>query len=195
MLTEEDLEGIAVAAVERAGLDPHEPQNPIELAEGLGLVVLMDRWPGMRGPAVLARVSGEHRVYLRPGLPTVTKRWAVAHETAHHLLGGGDEDMADRLAAALLAPLPAALRACRAKGPSYFDLARALGTTASAAALRWSETTGVPLALVTPVRVRVRGAPFAWPAPAAIRGLVKAVPRGLLREPLEPKRSVVRASP
>lgn len=176
-----DIEGIAVAAVERGGLDPTEPVNPVTLARRLGVRVLAAHWPGMNGAAVLATVCGEPRIYIHPRSCGPRGAHAVAHELAH-AVGIDDEDLADRLAAALVAPQPGALRACRAVGPSYHLLGAALGLESHAAALRHAEVTGTPT-LVIGKRLRVRGDAYGWPtADGALRGLAKAVPRGLFRQ-------------
>lgn len=184
MLEEWEIEGLADGAIRAAGLDPDERQDAIRLARKLVGPVKRLHAAGLPGDAVLCRVNGERRIYVRGRLTPAALRWATLHETAEAVLddeGYRESDLervADRLAASLGAPLRAALRACRAVGDDWSELAGILVSTESSAALRFGEVTHEPLALVAPALIRYRGDAFAWPEEMTMRakrtpGLVK----------------------
>lgn len=83
----------------------------------------------------------------------------------------------------------------REVGPAYAELASRLRLDEPAAALRFGEATGTPLALVEPRRVWVRGEPF-WPMrEEQLRRLAKlpAVP-GTVREAIGSRRVAMRTA-
>lgn len=174
-----DLEGEAEWIYRRGGFEPDEPARAIELATavlGPGSVVSVHA-RSLPGDACLATVYGQRRIYLRRGLSPKRARWAIAHELGHHILGldsssRENEDACDALAACLLAPRRAFQSALR-ETTLFAELAEWFLVSESCAALRLGEVTGVPLALLTPKRVRVRGAEFAWPVEPELRGLVR----------------------
>lgn len=192
-MEEWEIEGLAEGAIRSAGLDPEEPQDAVALARRLVGPVRRMPASGLPGDAVLARVNGERRIYVRGKLTPVRLRWAVLHECAEALLdheGYREPDVelvADRLAASLGAPMRAALRACREVGSSWSELADALAATESCAALRFGEVTHAPLALVTPCLVRYRGEEFVWPSEGALRS--KAPGPGLAKTRLRDDRT------
>lgn len=172
-----EIEGDAAWLYKRAGLDTGAPAPPLWLATeilGPGSVVAV---PSLRerGGACLVRVNGKPRVYYRASLPPVLRDFAIGHELGHWLLGdriAGERDTeaaCDYLAAALIAPRAAFLRAVQKHGARFTRLAKAFATTESLVALRYGECTGEPLALVAPRSVRVRGAAFEWPTEVEMR--------------------------
>ncbi len=97
--------------------------------------------------------------------------WAWLREGATTLRGPEKERWCDAGAAALLAPRLPFLDAARRLGPEFAQLGDLFGVTASCAALRYGEVTRASLALVAPVTVRLRGAPYGWPPRDQIRRL------------------------
>jgi hypothetical protein len=109
-------------------------------------------------------------------LPPLYAHFAIAHEIGHYLLrrarfvGDDEERAADYLGAALIAPRRAFLAARRAMGDDLPNLARTFGMTETAAALRLGEVCHVPLAVVAPQTVRVRGPEeWVWPDESTLR--------------------------
>lgn len=196
-----EIEGDATWLYRRAGVDPGTPAPLLWLATellGPGRVIAA---PSLREPggACLVRVNGQARIYYRQRMPPVLRDFAVGHELAHWLLadrivGERDtEDACDYLAAALIAPRVAFLKAVQRHGARFTRLAKAFATSESLVALRYGETTLEPLALVAPRSVRVRGAEYSWPAEAELRA---AGPRPGLRKAVlrdERRRSAFRA--
>lgn len=200
-----DIEGTAEAMYRAAGLDPREGASPLALARGLlgPGAVRSYHAASLPGDGSLAWLEGKPRIYIRAKLPPVRRNFAVCHELAEWCLTLARyqepdvEQIANALAAALLAPRQRFLRALREDGRSLPLLAQHLGTTESCAALRLGETTDLPLALVAPSRpVRLRGAEFAWPDEDAIRRMAsgRAAP-GLAKTKLrdDPRRVVLAA--
>src|SRR5690554_5248949 len=183
----DDMEGLADWAYRAAGLDPETPAAPLELARRLlgdGRAVPVERCPGLRSRAVLARVGASWRIYVRSRVEGAELRWLTAHELAEWILRRDEcrseriEVLADALAARLIAPRRAAARALRA-GLDFPELADAFDVTQSCAVLRRGEVEGTPTAPVTPRPVYVRGEPWAWPDEPELR--VLAGRRGSLR--------------
>lgn len=164
-----DLEGEAALALRRAGQESDEPPCILEVARRLtGRAVEVASFRALPGDGCLVRVRGEPQIYVRGQLTPQRLRWVVPHELGHLALGldsstRENEDAADAFAAALLLPRRAFQIALQETGVSYSKLARWFATTESCAALRFGEVTSTPLALVAPVRVRVRGEGFGWP--------------------------------
>src|SRR5688572_15014977 len=167
----DDIEGEAGLMLRRWGDGDTEAPRVLELARRVlgdrsGVVTVHAR--ALPGDAAVAVVNGQQRIFVRRGLEPSRQRWAVAHELGHIALrldssSLANEDACNAFAAALLAPRRAFQAALRETGMSYTQLARWFVTTESCAALRLGEVTDVPLALVAPARVRVRGADFSWP--------------------------------
>lgn len=141
----------------------------------------------MGRPAHLARVHGEHRIYIRPGLSAPEQRFAILHECAEKHLSDlryeepDREQLANAIAAALVAPGGAYLAARRELGDRFDQLASAFQTTETCAALRLAETTGVPVAVIAPCHVRTHegDCSWRWPDDRAIReAATGAVPWG-----------------
>lgn len=130
----------------------------------------------LHAPAALVRVGDAWRIILSRSLLPLYALFAVGHELGHWLLarhgydGDDEERAADYLGAALLAPRRAFLAARRALGDDLPALADALSMTETGAALRLGEVLGVPLAVVAPARVRVRGPKeWVWPDEGTLR--------------------------
>jgi hypothetical protein len=198
--TPEELEGTAEATYRRAGLDPGEAADLVELAErllGAGAVRAV-HGGALPGAAALARVGSSWCVFVRARLPEQRVLFAVGHELGHHVLGADAPEWAcDAFAGALLAPRQAYLRAAREIGPNWSALAERFHCSESWSALRWGEVIGTPTALIAPLSVRVRGEPYAWPErPSELRALALAPRPGLARARLrdDPHRIIMRCS-
>lgn len=198
-----ELEGLVDAAYLTAGLAPEHP-HVVRLARALLGPGAIQRGPRpLHGPAALVRVGDAWRIVLGRGLSSRDALFAVAHELGHWLLERhgvtveDEEVAADLLAGALLAPRAAWRSAVRAHGRDLAELAEAFGVTETCAALRWGEVEHVPLAVVTPQRVRVR-APEAWvwPDVATLRAWARRPAPGLRKTRLtdDPRRIVLDAS-
>lgn len=133
-------------------------------------------------------------------LPPLYAAFAVGHELGHWLLtrhgycGNDDEAAADYLGAALLAPRRAFLRARRALGHDLPALANAFSMTETGVALRLGEALHVPLAVVSPAHVRVRGPEaWVWPNEATVRRWARVAEPGLRKVRLtdDPRRVVL----
>lgn len=187
----EDIEGIAGELLRCAGADESAPAKPVALVQALlgagSLFSVHAR--SLPGDGSLAIVNGQPRIYIRTGLTHERKRWAICHELAEWWLwreGVRDsriENVADGIAAGLLAPRRAFLAALR-DGSGSPELAQRFGTTESCAVLRLGEVTGHPLALVAPNRVRVRGDEFVWGDEDQVRRLAKCSSPGFARSRL-----------
>lgn len=169
------------------GFDPwNPPRDLLALANALfgRRRVLIDRRRPMVKDAMILP-NGEPNgalgspwvLYLRPCIPRRQRKWAVAHEIAEWLLRNlrdepHIEQLADRLAAALIAPRQAYLAFHRVHGLDLAKQAKAFDTTESCMARRFGEATGTPSLLITPVAKDQRGAPFVFGAtprdPAAL---------------------------
>lgn len=196
-----ELEHIAEAAYRDVGLDPERP-HPTRLARALLGVDAVLRGPRpVATPAALVRVGESWRIVIGRSLPPLYALFAVAHELGHwllrrHGLDDTDEAAADYLGAALVAPRPAFRAAWRTKGCELAQLAEALHMTETGAALRLGEVLRVPLAVVAPHRVRVRGPEaWIWPAEPTLRGWARRPAPGLRRVRLtdDPRRVVLEA--
>lgn len=171
-----ELEGIADGAYAGAGLDAERP-GVIRLARvllGPGAVTYGPR--PVHGPAALIRVGETWRIIVGRNVPEAYAHFAVAHELGHYLLrqhgydGYDEERAADYLGAALIAPRRAFVTARRAVGDDLPELAHAFGMTETAAALRLGEVCHIPLAVVAPQTVRVRGPEeWVWPDELTLR--------------------------
>lgn len=182
-----DIEGEADAIYRAAGLDSATAAPPIWLATqllGSGSVVGA---PFLRQPGggCLVRVGPQVRIYYRSRLSQQQRDFVVAHELAHWALrdrAGNEvetEIACDALAAALIAPRAAFLKVVAKHGARFTRLAKAFACSESLAALRFGETTLEPLALVAPLRVRVRGSAYSWPSEPAIRKIAAEPKPGL----------------
>lgn len=157
-----------------AGLACDEPAPPTVLVEkvlGPNSIRLVPRH-ALPGFGAAARVGAIWRIYLVESAPDTVRRFVTLHELSHVVLGSAaSEQQCDALAAALLAPRPAFLRALRARGARLPALARVFGTTQSCVGLRLGEVTEQPTALVDARSVRIRGAEYSWPSESQLRAL------------------------
>ncbi|HEY3237722.1 MAG TPA: ImmA/IrrE family metallo-endopeptidase [Polyangiaceae bacterium] len=206
MMDAGDIEGAAEWLYRVAGFDSREPVAPAKLAKALlghGAIRTVHRH-ALKKDAALAVVHGAPRIFVRSGLDLRRRNFAICHELAEWHLGEirycepDVEQVADALAAALLAPRQLFLLALREDGVKFPLLAARFAATQSCAALRFGETTNTPLVLVAPREVRVRGAPWGWPqTEEQLRKLAKLPPiPGMRRDVLsdEPKRVVLRVA-
>jgi hypothetical protein len=166
-MDEAEIEGVAVAAYNSAGLDYDEPRV-LELARRLVGPVMTAHGISLPGDACL----DDGRILVRPKAVGWRRRWAVAHEIAEWLLlregvrSEWQESIADRLAASLLSPLPRARRVCRCFRGSFEGLADDLAVHPFSAVLRFGEVTRSPTQLHAKGGV-VRARGDEWPAGAA----------------------------
>ncbi len=154
--------------------------------------------PGFGSEGALIPIRGQLTLFARAGQTHERREHVFGHELGHwicHHDGHAGPDLerdCDRIGAALIAPRSAFRVAMAWSGCSFPQLAKAFRTTESLAALRYGETTGQRLALVSPDRVRVIG--DRWPAEAEIRRIAEQGGPGLRRTALhdDPRRVVLR---
>lgn len=164
------LELLADETYRRAGFDPSVPACTMRLASTLwrdpAAVQVAPATVLRRSSAVLARVHGQRRIYIRRGCAPQDFRFLVGHELAHAVYADegvtfatedAEESACDALAGALVAPRHAFRAAVAKLGDDVEQMALTFGTTESLCLLRLGEVTGRPLALVRPGRVRTRG--------------------------------------
>lgn len=171
-----DLEGLALIPYHETGLDPEDPPPVFDLVRAW-LGVRVERPANMAGATGRTfRVDGRDRIAVRAGLPVEYAHFAAAHELAHVVMRRAgdpehaDDERANYLGAALLMPRAAVRAVHRAEGLAPRALAEAIVATQTAAALRFGEVLGAPLAAVSPGAVRVRGpSGWVWPDEPTIR--------------------------
>lgn len=197
-----ELEGIAEAAYREAKLDLERPHVTRLTRALLGSDAIQRGPRPISGPAALIRVGDNWRIVLARALPPLYAVFAVGHELGHWLLarhgyaGDDEERAADYLAGALLAPRAAFIAARRAMGQDLPALAKTFSMTETGAALRLGEVVRVPLAVVAPATVRVRGPEnWVWPAESTLRSWAKRAMPGLRKVRLtdDPRRVVLEA--
>lgn len=162
-------EEIALATYAGRGLDPLAPPSMTALCRAL-FECAPEAKDDLPRESLMGVLDGRVSIFYRPELILTRRRFCIAHEIAHALLGthhahahgGNVEAEADCLAACLLAPLPAWRAMIGRVGHSVYDLAHAFSITQSAALLRLGETEGRPVRLLGD-RERVRGEAFDWP--------------------------------
>lgn len=193
------IEREAATILHSAGLPDDEPPDVRRVVSALlgpGSIVLAARG-AIAAEATIARTGDRWRIWLRRGLDPVRARFVVAHELAHFVLGAcfdcppETERICDALGAAMLAP---ARYVARSPHVGTFDVA-ALADEAvvsdTCAALRFGEVLRLPVAVVCPRAVRLRG-----PAHAALsdepttRALAKVGAPGVRRMKLREIRRV-----
>lgn len=193
MIVDPDEEARAI--LERADEDDAEPPNLMRLALAVtgGRVLLVAPTEVWGLGEVAVGDDGELEVLVSTGQSDVELAWTLAHEVAHvHLRRGGwvggyreGEDAADAIAAALLMPRRAFARATRRLGGRAFvGLASTFHVTQTAAALRVGEVDRVPVAVIAPTHLRVRGPDWAWGLEGELRALARAGRPGLHRSRL-----------
>jgi hypothetical protein len=167
-----EIEGTAERLYREAGFDLGKQAPSVLLARRLvgDRSVYSVPPEAFSGRGALVRVGAERRIYVRADLPMATKRFVLLHEVAHWALGpAASEVECDALAASLLLPRDAFLRALERRGSKIASIARIFGTDHSCVWLRIGETTARPLVLLTPGAIRVRGAAFSWPSDKSLR--------------------------
>lgn len=172
-----EADGVARELVSRAGFDPDEPASPLRMARAL-----LEREDAVQW-AARAYFPGDGRlepnadgwiIYLRQKLPRERARFAIAHELAEwalrDLIDEHIEDACNAVAAAILMPRRAFLRAVRARGVDLAQLALDFAVDQTSAALRLGEVER-PVAVRRPGLVRTRAGrieDFAWPSEETI---------------------------
>lgn len=146
--------------------------RPSVIARRLGIRVV--RVPGMLDRGNLGYGSGRWWIAIRND-----DEHTIGHELKHwwDRINGvieSTEESADMVGAALMMPSPSFADAVRRFGRNFSALARHFRATESSVALRLGEVQDVPLALVTPQSVRVRGPEFwEWGSQEFIRHVAK----------------------
>lgn len=196
------LEGIAEAAYAEAKVETDDGDVELVVERLLGPDAIRRGPRPVHGPAALVRVQDRWRIILGRSVPMPAALFYVAHELGHWLLRRHDVDVhdeeaaADFIAGALLAPRRAFVAAVRTHGHDLTALAEAFDVTETSAALRLGEVLRVPLVVVAPSRVRVRGPEgWVWPPEPTLRRWARRPGEGLRRTRLQddPRRVVLEA--
>lgn len=161
-----------------AGAAEDRAACPIELARRIlgsdGVIVGASE---LSSEGYLLPVGGQWRIVVRRGLTRRRLAHVVGHELGHWICRcegvPDDEPVCDAIGAAIVAPARAYVAALSRRPPRLRGLAWLFSTSESLVALRYAEVTGEPLALVTPERVRVRGA-YDWPPESKLRALAQS---------------------
>jgi hypothetical protein len=177
-----DLEGLAITLYKRFQHDPSEPVSPVKLARDWLGSDAIGRGHVIGGMGSSGRANGKWKILVRPSLPLPELAFTIGHELGHILLAeegwNGDRDeeeqAADHIAGALLAPQPAMRGLYRAYGLDLAAIADTVHASQTWAALRIGEANGMPIAAISPALIRVRGPEFVWPPPPELRRLGKA---------------------
>lgn len=164
------LEGLACATYKRLDLDPSRSVSTFTIARKLLGAESVQRPRMMIGaPAMTGVADGRRYIAVKASIPMPYARFFAGHELAHVLLeeegyaGDDVEACCDYLGAALMAPRPAAFAMVRAFGVAPAEIADVVGSTQTWAALRVGEVLGIPLVVITPHRLYVRGPEsFMW---------------------------------
>jgi hypothetical protein len=131
-------------------------------------------------------MEGRYRIFVRS--EAEDRNFVIAHELGHWALrlamydGAREEEFADRIGAAIVAP-PAAVRAAyHFFGENLSALAKHFGSTQSLVVLRLAEVLCQDRALLSPERARVLAAngPLATATPEELRAWAKGrSPKGI----------------
>lgn len=190
MLDEADLEGCVESLYQLARFADDEVAAPVRIATrllGPGSIV---RVPHLRELGHIARVSGEYVIAVRRGLARAREQHTIGHELAHWLFerdgydGADLEDACDFVGAGLMTRRRPFTRRAREVSLDFRQLAHDFDTSETMVALRVGETLDVPVAVIAPLSVRVRGPEWGWPPPDQIRRLARAPVPGVRRAPL-----------
>lgn len=192
-----DVHGTAAAILRAAGYDEDDVPGSIAIARALLGTDCIVRGAGA---AAAVSLAGRPRIRLPRRRSPVEINFLVAHELAEHWLrreayqSEHIEDVANAIAASLVAPRCAFARAVREHGHDYPMLAALFCATESLVVLRIGEVTGEPIALVAPHRVRTRGQlSFQWGSEQDVRELARSQRPGLRKTRLrdDPRRVAV----
>lgn len=172
-------EQIARCLYRAAGLDPAKPTRPTVLARALWgpgtvRVIPCEDWRHP-GKAMAIPWRGRPQIHLCACTSERQREFNCGHELGEleglrlGLVGEETEQLADRVAGALVAPREAFLAALRAQ-TGLPGLAKAFFASRSTLTLRTGEVTGRGTALVTATVVRRRGRPpSGWPPEERLR--------------------------
>jgi hypothetical protein len=176
MRVQREIERDAVEMFAAAKCNPSDGPGIAEVCRRL--IGRGPEWAPLRScEAAFCVLRGQPRVYVRRGTLPARARWLAGHELAHWWYrkhGANDVDLeerCDRLGAALVAPKPC-VEGTIGRTTDVRRIARDLATTESLAALRIGEVSGVPVALVSAGRIRVRGQCYPWPDRDLLRGRI-----------------------
>lgn len=196
-----DVEGTAECILDAGDSPNDEPPAIGKVARKLLGPDCFRTAMALPGDAALARVYNQWFIYLRPKLPPVRKTFNVAHEVVEYWIsvvepyhGEDVEAFADAVAAAVLCPRRAFRRVV---GLPVQEQAEAFRISQTHAALRESEVTGAPRAVVSPKLVRVRGSEWRWgtenqirrgahPSPGLVKTRLTDDPRRFVLDPVAP---------
>src|SRR5690606_20448216 len=154
-----DVHGAAAAILRAAGYDEDDVPGSIAIARAL----LGPDCIARGGAASIVSLSGRTRIRIPRRHSPAEINFLVAHEVAEWWLrregydGEDVEDVANAIAASLVAPRRAFAAAVLEHGHDYPTLAELFCATESLVVLRIGEVTGEPIVLVAPHRVRARG--------------------------------------
>lgn len=177
-----------------AGFDEDEAPGAVAIARALLGPDCIVR--GSR--ASMVSLHGQQRIRLPRRRSPAEMNFLVGHELAEWWLKREGyvsewiEDVANALAASLVAPRRAFLRAYREHGHDYTTLASLFCSSESLVVLRIGEVTGEPVLLVAPHRARARGEAFGWPS--QLRGASRFPGLAKCRLSDDDRRLVVRRS-
>lgn len=186
-----DAEGAQRAIYADGGFDPDEHVDAFDLAAGLGVPITYRHFVG--GGASYCPWGERERVYLDPRMSPHRQRWLILHELSerHTFQERGDEGhelACNRIAARLRAPRGAFRRLVEAYGlEDLAALSRESGQSQTSTGMRIGEVFDVPVTIVTPGHVHVRGPEWGWPDERELRRLTlaRSMPRELRRVKLD----------
>lgn len=191
-----DIEGEALEAIKAAKGDPSRPHSILKLAAGHPLVESVEEIPLLSAPARTkpGRDDPERaRIEIRGGQSAVARQWWGSHEFGEVIFRregldetDGIERMADRFAAAVVAPRPAFVRVWEDLEDRVADLdelvtrvGRRFHASAKTVLLRMSEVRDVPVAIITEGNLwPLRGMTPGLPPDGMLRALVSGYERG-----------------
>lgn len=125
--------------------------------------------------ATSAYLPRQRQIWLRAGLSEVRANFALGHELGEWRLHEiryeepDRESVCDAIAGCLVCPRVAFQGAVRVVGSDFVQLAQGFGTSQTVVGLRYGETTGHPVVVVTERNVHARGGPFEWGDVAQLR--------------------------
>lgn len=168
-----DLESCVEAIYDIAGFDDDEVSMPSRVARKILGPTSVIRVPNLRALGALSRVNGESVIAVRGSLDVHRREHTVGHELAHWYFereGYEGEDLeacCDFVGAAIQTRRSVFRGAARSR--DWAQLAFDFAATETLVVLRFGEVTGVPIVVIAPHLVRVRGDDFSWPHESEIR--------------------------